>query len=365
MIDEADLIADSLAEDDIDIAKVVRAPSAAPQPGEARSFSGAVTCGASSAPSRCARTIGTCSPRRRIAAARDTSGASRRRLASLGQSVRCSPPPPHCGGTDNPSGISAAVSRKAAQIAEAAGGPSPHCGGAAAAPPASLLLCAHRMWLQRQRSRRWSRACGSGERQGYRLGHAAGRARGVALAPEYADPTRRARPPRVAGRPTARLRRPAARRRRRRARPGDRHRRLARPEPAHRGGGPRPARRAAPPVAPLSGRPPWPGRSTHRLLGVARTSPSSSTPHGEPLQQILGAVYAVERFDLATRHAVSDVLRKGMNWNGPSVRRFSPYLAGVERRPGVVDRRHDRSRSHGRSTCSASRRARSSLRSGR
>jgi len=40
-------------------------------------------------------------------------------------------------------------------------------------------------------------------------------------------------------------------------------------------------------------------------------------------------VYAIERFDLRTRHAVSEVLRKGMNWNGPIGPSLLAYLAGV------------------------------------
>ena len=58
-------------------------------------------------------------------------------------------------------------------------------------------------------------------------------------------------------------------------------------------------------------------RSTHRLTGEGEAISFHFEDNGSPLQQILGAVYAVERFDLPTRHAVSEVLRKGMNWNGP------------------------------------------------
>jgi hypothetical protein len=70
-------------------------------------------------------------------------------------------------------------------------------------------------------------------------------------------------------------------------------------------------------------------RSTHRLLGVGEDLTIELDTRGEPLQQILGAVYAVERFDLPTRHAVSDVLRKGMNWNGPVGPSLLAYLAGM------------------------------------
>ena len=69
MIDEADLIADSLAEDDIDIAKVVEHALRAPQPGAALCLA-AVTCGASF-------------------------GADSLRS----DNPYMSPTPPHCGGT--------------------------------------------------------------------------------------------------------------------------------------------------------------------------------------------------------------------------------------------------------------------------
>jgi hypothetical protein len=70
-------------------------------------------------------------------------------------------------------------------------------------------------------------------------------------------------------------------------------------------------------------------RSTHRLLGVGEDLTFELETHGEPLQQILGAVYAVERFDLPTRAAIAEVLRKGMNWNGPIGPSLLAYLAGV------------------------------------
>lgn len=70
-------------------------------------------------------------------------------------------------------------------------------------------------------------------------------------------------------------------------------------------------------------------RSTHRLIGVGEDLTFELGTHGGPLQQILGAVYAVERFDLPTRHAVGEVLRKGMNWNGPVGPSLLAYLAGV------------------------------------
>jgi hypothetical protein len=70
-------------------------------------------------------------------------------------------------------------------------------------------------------------------------------------------------------------------------------------------------------------------RSTHRLLGVGEDLTIELDTHGDPLMQILGAVYAVERFGLPTRRAVGDVLRKGMNWNGPVGPSLLAYLAGV------------------------------------
>lgn len=70
-------------------------------------------------------------------------------------------------------------------------------------------------------------------------------------------------------------------------------------------------------------------RSTHRLVGVGEDLTFEFDTKGEPLQQILGAVYAIERFDLVHRHAVSEVMRKAMRWHGPIDASLLAYLAGV------------------------------------
>ena len=70
-------------------------------------------------------------------------------------------------------------------------------------------------------------------------------------------------------------------------------------------------------------------RSIHRLVGIGEDLTFEFDTRGNPLQQILGAVYAVERFDLPTRHAVSEVLRKALRWNGPIGPSLLAYLAGV------------------------------------
>jgi hypothetical protein len=50
---------------------------------------------------------------------------------------------------------------------------------------------------------------------------------------------------------------------------------------------------------------------------------------GTPLQQVLGAAYALERLDPALRRALAPALRKAMRWQGPLGASFIAHLAGA------------------------------------
>lgn len=69
-------------------------------------------------------------------------------------------------------------------------------------------------------------------------------------------------------------------------------------------------------------------RSVHRLMGEDDSASFSFGTHGNPLQQVLGAVYALERLEPATRRALGPMLVKSMSWRGPLGTSFIAYLAG-------------------------------------
>jgi hypothetical protein len=69
--------------------------------------------------------------------------------------------------------------------------------------------------------------------------------------------------------------------------------------------------------------------SRHRLLGEGEQITVELENNGSPLQQVLGAMYAAERFAPTTRRAVTAVIGKAMRWNGPVGPSFIAYLAGV------------------------------------
>lgn len=69
-------------------------------------------------------------------------------------------------------------------------------------------------------------------------------------------------------------------------------------------------------------------RSVHRLIGEDDTASFEFDTHGNPLQQVLGSVYALERLDPASRRALGPVLIKSMAWRGPLGASFIAYLAG-------------------------------------
>ena len=69
-------------------------------------------------------------------------------------------------------------------------------------------------------------------------------------------------------------------------------------------------------------------RSLHRLVGEDDSAEFIFDTQGNPLQQVLGAVYALERLEPATRRALGPVLVKAMSWRGPIGASFITYLAG-------------------------------------
>ena len=69
-------------------------------------------------------------------------------------------------------------------------------------------------------------------------------------------------------------------------------------------------------------------RSVHRLIGEDDSASFEFGSHGNPLQQVLGAVYALERLDQTSRRALGPVLVKSMTWRGPLGASFIAYLAG-------------------------------------
>ena len=70
-------------------------------------------------------------------------------------------------------------------------------------------------------------------------------------------------------------------------------------------------------------------RSRDRLIGDGEQLSYEFETNGSPLQQVLGAVYALERLDVLARHALTPVVHKAMRWRGPIDANFLSYLAGT------------------------------------
>jgi len=70
-------------------------------------------------------------------------------------------------------------------------------------------------------------------------------------------------------------------------------------------------------------------RSRHRLVGDGEQLNYDFGTNGSPLQQVLGAIYALERLDVLARHALIPVFHKAMRWRGPLDVNFLSYLAGT------------------------------------
>lgn len=69
-------------------------------------------------------------------------------------------------------------------------------------------------------------------------------------------------------------------------------------------------------------------RSRHRLVGDGERLSYEFESNGSALQQVLGAIYSLERLDVLVRHALTPVLHKAMRWRGPIDTSFLSYLAG-------------------------------------
>lgn len=68
--------------------------------------------------------------------------------------------------------------------------------------------------------------------------------------------------------------------------------------------------------------------SRHRMLGEGEDVEFDFATTGSPLAQVLGAVYAVERLELASRRVVAPVIEKAIAWRGPIGPALIAHLAG-------------------------------------
>ncbi|HRE02115.1 MAG TPA: hypothetical protein PLV68_12505, partial [Ilumatobacteraceae bacterium] len=69
--------------------------------------------------------------------------------------------------------------------------------------------------------------------------------------------------------------------------------------------------------------------SRHRMEGEGDNVHFSFTTNASALAQVLGAIYAIERLDVAARHALVPVIHKAMRWRGPIGPSFIAHLAGT------------------------------------
>lgn len=70
-------------------------------------------------------------------------------------------------------------------------------------------------------------------------------------------------------------------------------------------------------------------RSVHRLTGDGESLSFEFPDNATPLQQVLGAVYVLERLESQVRGRLANVLIKAMSWRGPLEQSFVAYLAGT------------------------------------
>lgn len=68
--------------------------------------------------------------------------------------------------------------------------------------------------------------------------------------------------------------------------------------------------------------------SSHRLMQKGDSVEFELQSHGTPLQQVLGAIYSLERFEQSARKEMVALLRRAMMWRGPIGASFISYLAG-------------------------------------
>ncbi len=71
--------------------------------------------------------------------------------------------------------------------------------------------------------------------------------------------------------------------------------------------------------------------SVHQLVGDADHVEFDLHSMGRPLSQVLGAVYALERFNPDIRRKVAPVLHRAMRWRGPIGPSFVADITGVSR----------------------------------
>lgn len=69
-------------------------------------------------------------------------------------------------------------------------------------------------------------------------------------------------------------------------------------------------------------------RSLHRLWGKDDEIEFEFDTNGSPLQQVLGAIYSMERLDTNTRRLLEPVVLKSLQWRGPLGSAFVNHLAG-------------------------------------
>lgn len=67
--------------------------------------------------------------------------------------------------------------------------------------------------------------------------------------------------------------------------------------------------------------------SRHRLMGEGDQVKFEFDSHGTPLQQVLGALYAMERLDAPLRRALIPMMRRAMSWRGPLGATFISHIA--------------------------------------
>jgi hypothetical protein len=81
--------------------------------------------------------------------------------------------------------------------------------------------------------------------------------------------------------------------------------------------------------------------SVHQMVGDADHVEFDLHSMGRPLSQVLGAVYALERFNADVRRQVGPVLHRAMRWRGPIGPSFVADITGVHRADlvGITDPR--------------------------
>jgi hypothetical protein len=71
-------------------------------------------------------------------------------------------------------------------------------------------------------------------------------------------------------------------------------------------------------------------RSLHRLVGTGEDFAFEFDTQGNPMQQVLGAIYSLERLDIPSRKALAPLLVKSLSWRGPLGQAFVSHLVGTK-----------------------------------